>query len=61
MYDFLEKKKDDTWGTEADSIINNVIGFVFEKLPGLSLFLAFLYLLYNLLRPAVIITSVYNF
>ncbi|MCD4704939.1 hypothetical protein K8R66_02580 [bacterium] len=61
MYDFLEKRKEDKFGVQADNTIDMIVGFVFEKLPYLSLLLAFLYLVYNILRPAIVITNINSF
>ncbi|HNZ86322.1 MAG TPA: hypothetical protein PLD95_01365 [bacterium] len=45
----------DYFGKKIDEIIDSIVGFFFETFPYISLMLAFLFLLYKLLKPAIII------
>ena len=45
---------DEYLGDKAEAVINAVVEFVFEKLPAITIVLAILYLLWNLLDPVII-------
>jgi len=51
----LNVHEPDEWlGDSAELVANTVVDFVFEKLPALSIILAILYLLWNLLDPVIV-------
>lgn len=45
---------DEYIGDKAEAIANAVVEFVFEKLPIITIILAIIYLLWNLLDPVII-------
>lgn len=45
---------DEYLGDKAEEIANNVVEFVFEKLPALTITLAVLYMLWNILDPVIV-------
>ncbi len=51
---FNISEPDEYLGDKFEDIINAIVSFVFEKLPAISIVLAILYLLWNLLDPVII-------
>lgn len=45
----------DYFGKKIDAVIDSVVGFLFETFPYITLTIAFIYFLYKLLRPIIII------
>jgi hypothetical protein len=48
------RESDEYVGDKAEAIANTVVEFVFEKLPTITIVLATLYLLWNLLDPVIV-------
>ncbi len=61
MSGFLSKlgtsfeSRQDLSGVFIDKIIDGFIAFVFQKLPAITIAFSILYLIYNIVAPAVII------
>jgi len=51
---FNISEPDEYLGDKVEEIINVVVEFVFEKLPAITIILAILYLIWNLLDPVII-------
>jgi|SaaInlStandDraft_3_1057020.scaffolds.fasta_scaffold240262_1 hypothetical protein len=48
------RESDEYLGDKAELVVNNVIEFTFEKLPAITIVLAILYLIWNLLDPVIV-------
>jgi hypothetical protein len=51
---FDVNEPDEYIGDKAEAIANATVDFVFEKLPTITIILAILYLLWNLLDPVIV-------
>lgn len=51
---FNVHEPDEYIGDQAEAIANNVVDFIFEKLPVITIGAAILYLIWNLLDPVII-------
>jgi len=51
----LNLHEPDEWlGDEVELVANTVVKFVFEKLPAITIIVAILYLIWNLLEPVIV-------
>lgn len=56
-YKTVFQTKGDFFGAGSDKFIDSFITFVFTKLPPLTIGLSILYMLYNIIAPAIIIVK----